>query len=72
MSELASILRNIFGHSTPNDILVKKGISEIISKKTQLSKREYGNTVYKTQLLIYSALTIILVLTLIYLMFTNK
>ena len=72
MSELVSILRNLFGHGTPKDKEIKKGIHEIISKQSQLSKREDINKIYKNEFIIYSIAIIILLLTLIYLMFINK
>ena len=72
MSELVSILRNLFGHGTLKDKEIKKGIHEIISKQSQLSKREDINKIYKNEFIIYSIAITILLLTLIYLMFINK
>ena len=72
MSELVSIFRNLFSNDTSENKHIKNNIHGILSKQSQLSKREYTNKMYKNEFIIYSVAVTILILTLIYLMFINK
>ena len=72
MSELVSIFKNLFSKDTSENKHIKRNIHGILSKQSQLSKREYTNKMYKNEFIIYSIAVMILLLTLIYLMFINK
>ena len=72
MSELVSIFKNLFSNDTSENKHIKNNIHGILSKQSQLSKREYTNKMYKNEFIIYSVAVTILILTLIYLMFINK
>jgi|TARA_B110001450_G_scaffold234984_1_gene239327 hypothetical protein len=72
MSELVSIFKNIFKNNTPENNTIKNNIQDILSKQSQLSKRENNNKMYKMEFIMYSIAVVILLLSLIYLMFINK
>jgi|TARA_B110000908_G_C10016694_1_gene341082 hypothetical protein len=72
MSELVNIFKNIFGHNMPSENSIKNDVEDILSKQSQLSKREHSNKRYKNEFIMYSIATVILLLTLFYLMFINK
>jgi len=72
MSELVAIFKNVFKNNTSENDTIKGDIQNIISKQSQLSKREYNNKMYRNEFIMYSIAITVLLLTLIYLMFINK
>jgi len=72
MSELVAIFKNVFKNNTPENDTIKGDIQNIISKQSQLSKREYNNKMYRSEFIMYSIASTVLLLTLIYLMFINN
>jgi|SaaInlStandDraft_1057018.scaffolds.fasta_scaffold171853_2 hypothetical protein len=72
MSELVAIFKNVFKNNTSENDTIKGDIQNIISKQSQLSKREYNNKMYRNEFIMYSIAITVLLLTLIYLMFINN